>query len=246
MTIEQFEKQLNILHEDNHIIVVVKPRNMPSQADKSGDKDLLTFIKEYLKLKYQKPGNVYLALVHRLDRPTGGVMMFAKTDKAAARLSEQLREGEVGKKYLAVVGGEPRDKQGRLQHYLIKDERNNIVKANVGAVTGSKSAVLDYKVLDHNEGLSLVDINLITGRGHQARVQMAAIGHALYGDHKYSPAGKIAGYGKPLSLWAYSLTFTHPVSKDTLVFKVFPPVEEIPWSLFPMDKHIPIIKPQLT
>jgi len=244
MTLQEIEQQLNILEEDNHIIVVVKPRNMPSQADNTGDLDLLSLIKDYLKQKYNKQGNVYCALVHRLDRPTGGVMMFAKTEKAAARLSEQLREGQVQKKYLAVVGGEPKDKVARLTHYLVKDEKNNIVKAHVAAVPNSKQAVLDYKVLQEDEGLSLVDINLITGRSHQARVQMAFVGHALYGDHKYSPKGNIAGYGKPLSLWAYSLTFTHPTKLDTRVFKVFPPKDELPWSLFNIEKAIPIARPE--
>ena len=244
MTLQEIQEKLNILEEDNHIIVVVKPRNMPSQADNTGDLDLLSLIKDYLRQKYDKKGNVYCALVHRLDRPTGGVMMFAKTEKAAARLSEQLRESQVQKKYLAVVGGEPKERVARLTHYLVKDEKNNIVKAHTAAVENSKQALLDYKALESQEGLTLVDINLITGRSHQARVQMAKIGYALYGDHKYSPTGRIAGYGKPLSLWAYSLTFTHPVQNDTRVFKVFPPKDELPWSLFNIDKHIPISRPE--
>jgi len=291
MNLQEIESQIKVLHEDNHVLVVLKPRNMPSQADKTGDMDLLTMLKEYLKLKYQKPGNVYLGLVHRLDRPTGGVMVFAKTDKAAARLSEDLKKHEIQKKYLTVVVGTPRQAQGRLTHYLIKDERNNIVKCYVGAETGSKVATLDYKVLDQNEGLALVEIDLITGRSHQARVQMAHIGHPIFADHKYgklkiggvpkspkpidapqseNPEGDspprptapeplfsqsnvflqqverppvISGYGKPLALWAYQLTFTHPVLRDTRVFKVFPPDDEIPWSLFSLEKHIQVSRP---
>jgi len=243
MTLQEIEQQLNILEEDNHIIVVVKPRNMPSQADNTGDLDLRSLIKDYLKQKYNKQGNVYCALVHRLDRPTGGVMMFAKTEKAASRLSEQLREGSVDKKYLAVVSGYPIDKVARLEHYLVKDTKDNVVKAYNAKVDNSKHAILNYKVLEQDEGISLVDINLITGRSHQIRAQMSKVGHALYGDHKYSPSGKIAGYGKPLSLWAYSLTFTHPIKGDTRVFKVFPPTGEIPWSIFNVEKYIPVAKP---
>ena len=243
MLLPGVESNLNILYEDNHIIVVVKSRNMPSQADRTGDIDLLTFTKQYIKLKYNKPGNVYLALVHRLDRPTGGVMMFAKTEKSAGRLSEQLREGLVQKKYLAVVVGVPRQKAGRLKHYLFKDEKNNKVKAHVANVPGSKLALLDYRVLETVDGLTLVDITLITGRSHQARVQMASLGCPLYADHKYSPPGKTVGYGKPLALWAYSLVFAHPVKNDARLFRALPPVEEAPWHLFNLEKHVSNITP---
>jgi len=271
-----------MLYEDNHIIVVVKPRNIPSQEDKTGDLDMLSILREYLKLKYQKPGNVYLGLVHRLDRPTGGVMVFAKTDKAAARLSEQIRSGEVQKKYFAVAVGTLREKQGRLSHYLVKDERNNMVKAHAAAVENSKLAVLDYKVLDSAEGLSLIDVNLLTGRSHQARVQLASLGTPIYGDHRYggkqianyklqitnadefserliktefpiyqkpNPGPRApnpesqTGYGKPLALWAYMLSFAHPTTKNTMVYKVFPP-DEAPWTLFPVEKHMNIARPE--
>jgi len=244
MTLQEIEEKLKILHEDNHIIVVVKPRNIPSQADNTGDLDLLSLIKNYLKLKYDKKGNVYTGLVHRLDRPTGGVMVFAKTDKAASRLSEQLREHEMQKRYLAVVAGTPKIRVGKLIHYLIKDERQNIVKCHSANIANSKKAELEYKVLDNtDDGLSLVDINLITGRSHQARVQMAAIGHQLYGDHKYNPTGKTVGYGKQLALWSYSLSFTHPTKGNTHVFKVFPPTLDEPWNYFSIEKHIPIVRP---
>jgi 23S rRNA pseudouridine1911/1915/1917 synthase len=242
MTLKELQDELKILHEDNHIIVVVKSRGIPSQADKTGDPDLLSRVKEYLKLRYDKPGNVYCGLVHRLDRPTGGVMVFAKTDKAAGRLSEQIRDGEVQKRYFAVTNGTPREQRGRIQSYLVKDERNNIVKSHTAAVENSKLAVLEYKVLAQNEHLSLVDVNLITGRSHQARVQLASVGAPIYGDVKYGKP-PVAGAGDPLALWAYSLSFSHPTTRDTMVFKVYPPTEEKPWNLFAIDKFVNISKP---
>ena len=148
------DNNLTVLYEDNQIIVVVKPQNVPTQADSSGDKDLLTMIKEYVKEKYAKPGEVYIGLVHRLDRPTGGVMVFARTSKAAARLQEQMKTGLFEKKYLAVTVGVPRDRQGRLSQYLVKDEKNNMVRVVPAAVEGAKKAELEYKVLE----LSLIHI----------------------------------------------------------------------------------------
>ncbi len=242
MELQEYEDILKILHEDNHIIVVVKPQNVPSQQDSSMDKDMLSLVKEYLKLKYNKPGNVYCGLVHRLDRPTGGVMVFAKTDKGASRLSEQIRAGEMDKRYFAVVSGMPRDRVGRVRSFLLKDAKNNVVKSHTAKVEGSKEAVLDYKVVADSRGLSLVDINLITGRSHQARVQMKSLGTPIFGDVKYG-GDKTIGKGHNLALWAYSLTFCHPTTKEIMIFKVFPPQELLPWSEFAMEKHIPVAKP---
>ena len=162
-------KKLNVIYEDNHIIVVEKEPNIPSQADKTEDIDMLTIIKEYIKEKYKKPGNVYLGLVHRLDRPVGGVMVFAKTSKAASRLSEQVRDKIFKKQYLAVVDGKFDKNKGTLEDYLYKDERNNISKVVSKDKKNSKLAKLDYEVLAHNEvkDLTLVKINLHTGRHHQ-------------------------------------------------------------------------------
>lgn len=232
-------KNLKILFEDNHIIVVVKPQNIPSQGDSSGDDDMLTIIKAYLKEKYDKPGNVYLGLVHRLDRPTGGVMVFAKTSKAAERLCESIRDGEFYKKYMVVAIGCPRDKQARLSDWLVKDETNNIVKVSIGKIDGAKLAELDYKVLEVNGKLSLIDVNLLTGRSHQIRVQLSNLGNPVFGDGKYGGVGKSAN----LALWAYQLTFEHPVNKQTMVFKVFPPFTETPWKYFNIEKHINVIRP---
>ena len=213
-------QNLKVLYEDNHIIVVRKDPNIPSQADKTEDLDMLTIIKKYLKEKYNKPGNVYLGLVHRLDRPVGGVMVFAKTSKAASRLSNQVREKTFKKKYLAVVDGKFDRENGILEDYLYKDERNNISKVVIPEKKNAKLAKLDYKVLAYNEvkDLSLVKVNLHTGRHHQIRVQLSNAGHSIFGDQKYGTRGK----GKQIALWAYELTIQHPVSKEEMTFKCLP------------------------
>ena len=213
-------KDLKVIYEDNHIIVVRKEPNIPSQADKTSDIDMLTIVKQYLKEKYNKPGNVYLGLVHRLDRPVGGVMIFAKTSKAASRLSEQIRSKIFKKKYLAVVDGKIEKEEGTLEDYLYKDERNNISKVVNQNKKNAKFAKLDYEVLKYNEvkDLSLVRINLHTGRHHQIRVQLSNFGHSIFGDQKYGTRGK----GKQIALWAYSLTIVHPVSKEEMTFEDLP------------------------
>lgn len=213
-------EKLKILYEDNHIIVVEKKPNIPSQSDKTGDINMLTLVKDYIKEKYKKPGNVYLGLVHRLDRPVGGIMIFAKTSKAASRLSNQVREKIFKKKYLAVVDGKFEKNQGTLEDYLYKDERHNMSKVVKKEKKNSKLAKLDYKVLKYNQvkDLSLVEINLHTGRHHQIRVQLSNFGHSIFGDQKYGTRGK----GKQIALWAYELTIIHPVTKEELTFKDLP------------------------
>ena len=213
-------QKLNVLFEDNHIIVVEKIVNIPSQADKTGDIDMLTIIKDYLKEKYNKPGNVYLGLVHRLDRPVGGVMVFAKTSKAAARLSEQVRIKEFEKKYLVVVNGKLARKQGTFEDYLLKNEKKNMSKVVAENTKNSKYANLDYEVLKYNEeiNLSVVKVHLHTGRHHQIRVQFSSRDHSIYGDQKYGGRG----HGKQINLWAYSLSLFHPITREKLEFKVLP------------------------
>lgn len=205
-------KQIKILYEDNHIIVVEKPPNVPSQGDKTNDEDMLTIIKKYLKEKYNKPGNVYLGLVHRLDRPVGGVMVFAKTSKAAARLSEQVRNKVFKKEYLVIVDGKLENPKGTLENYLLKNERNNISKVVKENTKNAKYAKLDYEVLKYNEeiNLSVLKVLLHTGRHHQIRVQLSNIGHSICGDQKYGTRGR----GKQICLWAYKLTIEHPISKE--------------------------------
>lgn len=229
-------QDLNIVFEDNHIIVVVKPYNIPSQEDISGDADMVTLLKEYLVVTYNKPGNAYIGLVHRLDRPTGGIMVFAKTSKAAARLSESIKTGELEKKYLAVVKGVPRKPAERLDNYLFKYENLNVVKVVPMSTEGAKRAVLDYKLLEEKDGISLISVNLLTGRSHQIRVQMEFIGNPLVGDAKY---GKTANtLTDRLALWANELRFPHPVSKEIMVFRVYPDIEVYPWNEFDIDRHL--------
>lgn len=213
-------QKLNVIYEDNHIIVVEKIVNVPSQADKTGDIDMLTIIKQYIKEKYNKPGNVYLGLVHRLDRPVGGVMVFAKTSKAASRLSEQVRVKEFKKKYVVVVNGKMENNKETLEDYLLKNEKSNISKVVKEGTKNSKYAALDYEVLKYNEeiNLSVLKINLHTGRHHQIRVQLSSRNHSIYGDQKYGGRG----HGKQIALWAYELTINHPITKEEMTFKVLP------------------------
>jgi 23S rRNA pseudouridine1911/1915/1917 synthase len=221
--------EIKIIFEDNHLLVVEKPANMLTQSDSSGDLDLLSYLKNDLKIRYQKPGNVYLWLIHRLDRPVGGLMVFAKTSKAASRLSAQIREGGFGKYYFAVVRGYLATVQSRLTNYLIKDSGRNIVSVVSKPIPGSKEAILDYWVVGKRERLSLLKIALGTGRPHQIRVQLAAIGHPLYGDQKYGST--INRPGERLALFSFKLQFQHPTTKEYLEFKASPSLVN-PWTIF--------------
>lgn len=213
-------QNLKVIYENNHIIVVEKPVNVPSQKDKTNDEDMITIIKEYLKEKYNKKGNVYLALIHRLDRPVGGVMVFAKTSKAASRLCNQVRNREMQKIYLAIVDGKLEKSKGKLENYLLKNERTNTSKVVNEETKNAKLALLEYEVLKYNEetNLSLVKVKLHTGRHHQIRLQFSNIGHALYGDQKYGTRGK----GKQICLWAYELTIKNPITNEKQTFKSIP------------------------
>ena len=221
-----------ILYEDNHLLVVEKPVNIPTQEDESKDLDLMRMLKQYIKEKYKKPGNVFLGLVHRLDRPVGGVMVFARTSKAASRLSEAIRNREVKKHYLAVVHGSLPKEQDRLIHYLIKDSRRNWVTAFTRPQDGAKKAILDYHVLGQKKQLSLVHIQLETGRPHQIRVQMASSRCPLYGDQKYG--SELNRPGQQLALWSVKMELTHPTLKTPMAFISQPP-REFPWNLWEED-----------
>ena len=223
----------DVIYEDNHLLVAVKPQNIPTQLDSSNDKDFLTMLKDYLKREHNKPGNVYLGLVHRLDRPTGGVMVFAKTSKSAERLSEQIKDKSMKKTYFVVVNGKPKDKRGRLTNYLKKDEKNNTVKIVPRFEEGAKEAILDYELIDTKEGKSLLKINLLTGRSHQIRVQMAGINCSVVNDQKY---GDQSSKGN-LALYSSQISFVHPTKKNTYVFDVPPPYDEYPWNLFNQSKY---------
>lgn len=226
-------QDLNIIHEDNHILVAVKPQNVPSQEDESKDPDMLTLLKSYIKESKNKPGNVYLGLVHRLDRPTGGVMVFAKTSKAAARLSQSMKNGEFEKSYLAVTVGCPKEKKAELITYLKKNPVNNRVYVCAESADGGKKASLNYKVISERQKIALLKVDLQTGRSHQIRVQLAHIGCPIFGDAKYG--GDTLAKGHFLNLWAYCLKFPHPVSGETMSYFVLPPEEEEAWKRF--DYH---------
>ena len=222
------------MYEDNHCIVVDKPNNLPVQADSSGDADLLSMVKEYVKEKYNKPGTAYIGLVHRLDRPAGGLVVLARTSKAAARLSAQVRSRELGRQYLLVVRGEPKMRAGEIKNYLLKDTAANMVRIVPAATEGAKEAVLNYRLLQTvhhpSEGkLSLIEASLQTGRSHQIRVQMAGLGCPLYGDQKYGP--DLNKKGQQLALHAAKLSFIHPTLKDKRTFISYPP-QKAPWTYF--------------
>ena len=229
--------KLQILYEDNHCIVVDKPNNLPVQADSSGDADLLSMVKEYVKEKYKKPGTAYIGLVHRLDRPAGGLVVLARTSKAAARLSAQVRSRELGRQYLLVVRGEPKMRSGEIKNYLLKDTAVNMVRIVPAATEGAKEAILSYRLLQTvsppSEGkLSLIEASLQTGRSHQIRVQMAGLGCPLYGDQKYGP--DLNKKGQQLALHAAKLSFIHPTLKDKRTFISYPP-QKAPWSYFKIN-----------
>ena len=209
---------LNVIYEDNHIIVVEKPCNIPSQADKTTDEDMLTLIKKYIKEKYNKPGEVFLGLVHRLDRPVGGIMVFARTSKAASRLSEAIRTNNFSKRYLAVVEGKFENTQGSFEDYLFKDEALNKSKVVSKDKKGAKLAKLNYEVVAEVNGKSLVKIDLETGRHHQIRVQFSHAGHPLVGDQKYGRTNP----GVQIALWAYELEFKHPTKDEVMKFDIKP------------------------
>ena len=218
---------ISILYEDNHLLVVIKPCNMPVCLDESNDKDLLSTLKTYLKEKYNKPGNVYLGLVHRLDRPVMGIMVFAKTSKAAGRLTKQINDKNFKKTYYAVIEGIP-SKKGTFTDYMLKDEKKHM--SFVGDNKQGKLAILNYELIKSVDNLSLVKIDLVTGRHHQIRVQFASRGYPLYGDHKYNK-NFINDKNTDISLVAKELVFKHPITNQELKFEINLP-KKYPYSLF--------------
>ena len=215
--------KINIIYEDNHILVVEKPINIPVCEDESHDMDLLNILKKYIKDKYNKPGNVYLGLIHRLDRPVGGIMVFAKTSKAASRLSKQVRDNKIKKYYYAVVHGKI-DREGELIDFLSKDKNKNI-----SYVTDSKNGKLSklkYKCISYKDNLSLADIELETGRSHQIRVQFSSRNFPLVGDVKYGNDKNIQ-----IALFSYKISFYHPISKELITFSLELP-KRYPFNVF--------------
>ncbi len=206
--------KLNILYEDKHIIVVIKPSGILSQEDITKDPDMLSLIKEYIKVNEEKEGNVYLGLVHRLDRMTSGIMVFAKRSKAAARLAEQVQNNTFKKSYIALVEGKVKETD-TLKNYLVKNEKE--VKSYVTNEVKGKLAILDYELIKYIDNTSLVKVNLHTGRHHQIRVQFSNINHPLVGDTLYGSKIKTN-----LKLHAYKLEFNHPMTNETLIFENYP------------------------
>lgn len=221
------KSNLQVLHEDNHIIVINKRVGDLVQGDKTGDKPLSEIVKEYIKEKYNKPGEVFLGVVHRLDRPTTGIVVFAKTSKALTRLNELFSKRETQKTYWAVVKNKPPKNEDTLVHYLKRNEKSNSSKAHLKEVPESKRASLDYKIIKELNNYFALEINLHTGRHHQIRSQLSAIGCPIKGDLKYgfdrsNPDGGI-------HLHAQKLAFIHPVSKEELVL-LAPTPNEVIWN----------------
>ena len=225
--VKEISNCVKVLFEDNHIIVAIKPAGVLSQSDGSSSPDMLTILKAYIKEEYSKPGEVYLGLVHRLDRPVSGVMVFARTSKAASRLSEQIRMRKVEKIYRCVVKG-ILDGEGRLENFISKDEDKNIVTVIDKEKPGYKASYLDDRALASKDGLTMVEVKLGTGRSHQIRAQMAHSGYPLIGDQKYGDKDKRC---KDIALEAYKLSFEHPVKREFITFEA-PIPSGYPWSLF--------------
>lgn len=205
---------MRVVYEDNHIIIVYKESGEIVQGDKTGDTPLSDIVKDYIKEKYQKPGNVFLGVVHRLDRPVSGLVVFARTSKALSRLNEMFRNGEVHKTYWAITKNMPAIEEGRLEHWLVRNEKQNKSYAYTKEKPGAKKAVLEYKMIGRTDNYSLLEVRLLTGRHHQIRCQLAAMGCPIKGDLKYgaqrsNPDGSI-------SLLSHRVEFVHPVSKERI------------------------------
>ena len=220
---------VKVIYEDNHLLVVEKPVNILSQGDDTNDKDMVNLLKNYVKEKYNKPGNVFIGLVHRLDRPVGGVMVFAKTSKAASRLSEQVRNKSFKKTYRAAIHGTMNKKEYTLKDYLYKNKKTNMVSVVNKNHKEAKNAELDYETLQSKNNFSLVQIDLKTGRPHQIRVQFASRKHPLFGDQRYGQ--DVNKVGQQIALWSYKIEITHPTTKEKMEFICEAP-KEYPWDLF--------------
>ena len=221
--------ELPVLFEDNHIIAVNKKPSEIVQGDKTGDVPLSEKVKEYIRKKYNKPGEAYLGVAHRIDRPVSGVVIFARTSKALARINEMFRDKEVKKTYWAVVKNKPNPESGHLTHYLIKNEQKNMSRAYNKEVEGALKSELDYKILFSSDNYHLLEINPQTGRHHQIRVQLSAIGCPIKGDFKYG--FKRGNEDASIHLHARKAEFIHPVSKEAIVIEANPP-DEVLWNYF--------------
>ncbi len=220
---------MNIFYEDNHLIAVNKPSGTLVQIDQSGDVSLEILVKEYIKEKYNKPGEVFLGVIHRIDRPVSGLVLMARTSKALERMNKAFKDREVQKTYLAVVRNRPAKDQGALIHWLTRDQSKGITKAHAKEVNGSQRAELHYKILSEINGFYLLEIKPITGRTHQIRVQLASMNCPIVGDNKYGyPRGN---KDKSICLHSYKLSFTHPVTKEQMELKAELPQDDF-WQKF--------------
>lgn len=218
---------MNILYEDNHVLVVEKPPNVPVQADESGDMDLLNMGKAYIKEKYQKPGAVYLGLVHRLDRPVGGILVLARTSKAAKRLTEDIQKKRWKKQYLAVTEGRPPEDM-ELEDYLIRDTKTHSSNVTEWKNPAGKWARLTFSCLERRAGLNVLKIDLDTGRHHQIRVQLASRGWPIWGDARYNANSQA---GEQIALWAYHMMILHPTKREPMEWINIPKMID-PWNQF--------------
>lgn len=214
-----------ILYEDNHLLVINKNPGELSQGDQTGDDSLIETLKAFIKIRDEKPGNVYLGLIHRLDRPTSGVLAFAKTSKALTRMNELFKGRNVQKTYWALVEGKPEKDFERLEHYLRKNQKNNKVSVYIKPTQDAKLAILEYRVLGRLDNYSLLEVELFTGRSHQIRAQLSYIGHSIKGDLKYG--AKRSNPDGSISLHARQLTFEHPVKKEKIEVIATPPVDKL-------------------
>ena len=206
---------MQVVYEDNHIIIVSKRSGEIVQGDKTGDEPLSETVKQYIKEKYQKPGNVFLGVVHRLDRPVSGLVVFAKTSKALSRLNTMFRDGDVHKTYWAIVKNMPKETEATLTHWIVRNEKQNKSYAYDHEVKNSKKAILKYRVIGHTDHYTLLEVNLMTGRHHQIRCQLAKMGCPIKGDLKYgSPRSNADG---SISLLSHKVEFVHPVSEKTII-----------------------------
>ncbi len=224
---------MKVIYEDNHIIIVSKESGEIVQGDKTGDRPLSEIVKEYIKEKYQKPGEVFLGVVHRLDRPVAGLVVFARTSKALARLNKMFAEGEVHKTYWAIVAESPQVSEGTLEHWLVRNEKQNKSYAYDREVPHSKKAVLRYSIISHGNHYMLAEVELLTGRHHQIRCQLAKMGCPIKGDLKYgAPRSNPDG---SISLLSRRVEFIHPVSKQPIVVEAPVPADNLWQALAPKE-----------
>ena len=228
-------RDLKVIYEDNHLIAVNKPSGWLVQGDRTGDTPLSDYVKAYIKKKYKKPGDVYLGVIHRLDRPVSGVVVFARTSKALTRMNKLFQDREIEKQYWACVAERPKPIEGRLKHYLIKDKERNVAKAfdkPSNRNKGAKESILDYKLLSSVGDHHLIEVRPLTGRPHQIRVQLSRLGCPIRGDLKYG--FKRANQDNSIHLHCKSLAFVHPVKKEPLKIKAKEPNEQV-WKML-LDK----------